>query len=587
MKSMKDNISQFVRSNLDSVKKNTESFVNYLKKLQEPAAKAAVLYLFFSMAMAMSQRCSSASSLRSLNNQDAAVTNTLNSSCDLATPRSKMFTELNKVELTESKLLNTYNVTYGVSLDTISPKYFTGDSQISNREMNVNKSHLTPLKEVTNEGSLLQPDQMEPSLVDKATTTSQDVKNQVFDVPVNKQSQAVQVLHLILDHFNRFYYVGTRAIERDPSRMELKDPLGHHEPTVVRVGSLQKSVRLPGIPKTRIIKWGNTGLEIMNMLVPKSSQIKPLTTCLVNNTTIGTFKSTTITREGQSIPSHVMYWRTFAEQHQHQLMVVQVRNMLSFMHPRQIMIQLHHLQHPDEPLLNPPVLNLDQLYMVALEVRATFIPSFIFREVPPFINTDGRVLVYNEQIKSISYGILHELKLLGPVFVLLRQENAWSKYIAEHFEISLRKTESNTMITSMVELQVNASKIGFEILNSLVSKTPIIKRAYPVINFVSSSVQEFFPIEVYIQRGKQHSRTTNFNYVQEHLRTQEMLNHNMDVSHGMGHHLVTFFRPINRRNSFTQLREIHDRDFYSIKWMIRYDFDLFEKLAKYTSPKNK
>ena len=79
------------------------------------------------------------------------------------------------------------------------------------------------------------------------------------------------------------------------------------------------------------------------------------------------------------------------------------------------------------------------------------------------------------------------------------------------------------MITSMVELQVNASKIGFEILNSLVSKTPIIKRAYPVINFVSSSVQEFFPIEVYIQRGKQHSRTTNFNYVQEHLRTQEML----------------------------------------------------------------
>ena len=522
------------------------------------------------------------SSIPSTNTKNVVLEASLDCTCDATPLHSKRFNALKQVEFIDNKRLNIHNLSYRGFLDTTPQKYVTCDSQISNREINVDIAHLkisTPL---------IQCDKMDPSLLDKVTTTSRDVKNQTLDISTNKGPKAREVLHIIFDHLNRFYYIGTRAIERDPSRMELKDPMGYHEPTVLRVGSIQKSVCLPGIPKTKVIKLGNTGLEIVNFLIPKSSPIKPLMNSLVKSTTIGIFKTTTITRKGRGLPSAIVFWKTLAAQHQHTLMKEQVADIFRYMHPRQVLIIMHHLRHPDQPLLNlPRQLSVRQIYSIAVMVRATFVPPFIVGDIPPFINTDGRVLVPHDQIKSVSKGVLFECKVLGPIFVLLRQENVLTKYISKHFEISLRRTGSNTMITDMIEFQINASKIGFEALNTVASRTPVIKRVSPVIKFVTSCVQEFFPMEVYIQKGKQHSDTINFNDVQEHLRTTEMLAHNTEVAHAMGHNLATFVEPLNRRNLVTDLTEIHDRNFFRVTWMIRYDFDVFEKFARYTSSKNK
>ena len=311
--------------------------------------------------------------------------------------------------------------------------------------------------------------------------------------------------------------------------------------------------------------------------------MKPLVTSLLDSTTIGHFFATRLTRRGnEDTPSEVMFKKTSLEEHHRLMMKDQVEHICRNYDQQEMAILVRDMLFPNIDPMNAPILNHG---IVRLMVRSLFLPRCR--------TTDNRFMVAITQLKSISAGILFEFHPLRPVFVMLKQENFWTRYVEKRVDIALRRTRTNIMATDILEARINASGITFDALRALTSRTPLIKRAYPVINFVTSCVQEFFPMEVFLHAGHQHSESVNFNLEQESLRNEQMVHYNSRVFManynmftGMVNPEVTLFRAFNRRDHINHLAEIHSRTFYDVRFMITIDFDVFGKLAKITAPKN-
>ena len=109
-------------------------------------------------------------------------------------------------------------------------------------------------------------------------------------------------------------------------------------------------------------------------------------------------------------------------------------------------------------------------------------------------------MIEDQQIKSTSSGMLFEFHPLNPTLVMLKQESFWTKYIQKRLDIALRCTQTDTMTTSMIEARINIAGISFDALRAVTARTPLIKKAFPVVNALTLFGQEFFPLEMFARR---------------------------------------------------------------------------------------
>jgi hypothetical protein len=138
----------------------------------------------------------------------------------------------------------------------------------------------------------------------------------------------------------------------------------------------------------------------------------------------------------------------------------------------------------------------------------------------------------------------------------------------------------------MIETKVNLSRLAFDGLRTVAIRTPLVKRLYPVINTITTLVEELLPLEMYLQVGHQHSESVNFNDVQEQQRSTIMEVHNLRIRHGI-HVLHRVYRPLNRHTLVTNQEEIHARSFYAARFMVTYNFSILDILERLTANKNK
>ena len=361
--------------------------------------------------------------------------------------------------------------------------------------------------------------------------------------------------------------------------------------TVYRVSNKSRKYFTVGInPWTTMFHWGNVAFDLLehNISVPRS--LKPLVTCLKNNITISHFCSTRTTSRGDRAHSEAMFWRTYVEQRHHELMFTQMLRVYRYVDPRHMLVLLHHFVHPAEPFPPIPVLNEDGINAVGVMTRAYFMPQYLagnIADIPEVINVENHMVAPNHRMKTINSGFVFEFKPLNPTLLLLKQEGFWARYLQRRVDITLQHTRTNIIKTNMIDTRVNVSGVGLDILRSIISKTPVIKKATPVVNRLSLLAQEFVALELHLQLGLTYGDVVNFNVQQELQRTARMSRYNWIIMQNMQQREVTFFQPMNRRNYENHLAEIHSKSFHNVGFVITIDIDLFEKLAKFRKLKHK
>ena len=63
---------------------------------------------------------------------------------------------------------------------------------------------------------------------------------------------------------NKYFYFGTCPIERDPSRVELFDPVGYHFP--VQMGRMK--LTLPAVTRSASVNLGRMYIDLLTHAVP-------------------------------------------------------------------------------------------------------------------------------------------------------------------------------------------------------------------------------------------------------------------------------------------------------------------------------
>ena len=137
----------------------------------------------------------------------------------------------------------------------------------------------------------------------------------------------------------------------------------------------------------------------------------------------------------------------------------------------------------------------------------------------------------------------------------------------------------------MIETRVNVSAVACDVLKTVISRIPLIKKTSPLVNALTLFGQEFFAFEMHLQAGLQHNDAVNFNVQQERLRTARMALYNLNIVNTRLEREVTFFPLMNRRNYANHMSEIYSRSFYDVRFLFTIDLDLFGKLATLTASK--
>ena len=457
--------------------------------------------------------------------------------------------------------------------------------------------------EDSRECSAPQSEETSDSLVENLSTEVRNVENLSLVVSLNKTTPTpvkensktlnsqirdllrVKDLHVINKKLNRFFYIGTRAVETDPYQLELQNPWGIHSPTTVQIGHFKHTFRIPRIPRTAILKSNNIALAILEHKITASSPIKTFVTSLLKNSTIGPFFTSRITCQGNDLRSQALYLKTYMHQWHHLLMIEQIQSVHDNLNLQQMFVIFFHLLHPNQQIPPLPVLNQDGINHIRSMVREFFVPRYQAGDIPGIITVDNRVLVRDHQIKSTSCGILFEFNALRPTFVILKQENLWTKYIQRRLDITLRRTQTRMMVTNIIEARVNVGNVGCDVLRAVISRIPLVKQASPVVNALTLFGQDFFALQIHCQAGFQHSNSINFNSEQELQRTAQMARYNFRIAEHRLHHQITLFPPMNRTNYANHMQPVNSRTFYDMKLLFTIDFDLLGKLVQITSPK--
>ena len=415
-----------------------------------------------------------------------------------------------------------------------------------------------------------------------------------IDTLKDDSQDAMQELHVFFKDLSRYVYFGTQPVENDPSRPELLDSLGKHARTTLQIGDLRHTFKCLWVPKTVVPRWGTLLLDLLEERISESNRMKPLIHCLFQNTTFGHFFGTRLTSRGDDPRSEVMFRRVQLEQVHHLLMRERLQTVYENYQPEQIALMVHNLLHPNAEPVDMPILNDLEILDVRSTIRGLMLPNHRHGVIPRFTRTENRVAVDIFQILSTSTGIFLEFHPLHPVSVMLKQEALYTKYIQKGGDISCKFTRTDVMTTGIVEARLNVSGVTFDVLRTIISRIPLVKRASPMVNGLILLAEEHFPVEVFCQAGYHHSATSNFNLEQEHLRNGALANFNKELfranydetTRDMSAQVVPF-RSFERRDPdhANHLHEIHSRTFYNLRFEITIDFDLFAELLKITGQK--
>ena len=85
---------------------------------------------------------------------------------------------------------------------------------------------------------------------------------------------------------------------------------------------------------------GQCLLDWLDIVVPKSSSIKPVVTSLIDASTIGNFSTTTITGGDNNRYSMAMYLKVLIKQQHHLLMQRQIQTVFHHFQPRQMNVHV-------------------------------------------------------------------------------------------------------------------------------------------------------------------------------------------------------------------------------------------------------
>ena len=346
----------------------------------------------------------------------------------------------------------------------------------------------------------------------EATSVSNKIVN---DSGASKRNSASRPFNTLYSKANKYVkypfnlarkhvYYGSLPLEKDPSRLELADPVGWTKPVIVIVGRARRiyRVRLPAV--TRRVSFNFSGICVdllsnqhtVQDYFKKSPHVYRLFESINNSFKVGGFRTRTVSKMStRRLESAVMSRR----------------------------VKYHDLEE-QERLIDRIVFILNNVFGLQAVQDGRVRPNIRIQNIPlanffrRHILAENRVLhtQYPTQILSQTRGSYYEFSILGPLLTVSRVKEALKEDITRRLSIKVLRTCKQEMTTNLVQFEVNLNELGYDALGIIVEKmstrSVTIRRIGPVVKKLVTIFGSLFQIRMYYQKGFQHSSSYNFNF---------------------------------------------------------------------------
>ena len=339
----------------------------------------------------------------------------------------------------------------------------------------------------------------------------------------SKLSSSFYSFYIGTTMIRRYLSCSTIPIEKDPSRLELADPVGWTK--LITVGRYR--FRLPAVTQCVSLNFSSACLDLLSNtaiqpFLKKSPRLNSLFESINESLRMGIFTNRTISymterrQESWLMSRRVRIYDLEEHARAHDRFFVVYQNIL-FNPNFPIRYVRDGRNHITWFINNMPV---QDFFHHLLRRNLLFENRCLHDRYPT-----NRVNLEN-QILSQTRGSYYEFSILGPLLTVSRVKEALKEDITRRLSIKVLRTCKQEMTTNLVQFEINLNELAYDALGIIVEKmstrSVTIRRIGPVLKEMVTAFGSIFEMRMYCQKGYQESSTYNFNFQLEQQRVAQM-----------------------------------------------------------------